>query len=309
MQHIVWAGMLAALAAMVTATHAADEPAIKTIKLSDDIHVLMGAGGNIAVSTGIDGTFIIDDDMPPLAEKIQAAIQQIRNEPVRMLFNTHWHFDHTGGNEHFGRQGTLIIAHDNVRERMSTTQFSKLFNSETPPSPAAALPVVTFDNTLTLHLNGHTIKAIHIAPAHTDGDAILLFADVNIAHLGDLFFNGLYPVVDISAGGSVQGMIDGIDTILPLLDAETTVIPGHGPVSNIEGLKAFRNMLVLVHSRVKALVEDGKTVDEVLALSPSYNFDEQWAWSFMPPERWVRLVYDSVVATRAAQGTGLQPEG
>jgi cyclase len=290
--------MLIICAGMV---NAADKPAIETIKLTDDIHVLMGAGGNIAVSTGADGTFIIDDDMPPLAAKVEAAIRQIRNEPVRMLFNTHWHFDHTGGNEHFGKQGTLIIAHDNVRERMSTKQFSKLLNSETPPSPALALPVVTFDNTLTLHLNGQTITAIHIPPAHTDGDAILLFEEANIAHLGDLFFNSMYPVVDISAGGSVQGMIDGIDTILPLLNAETIIIPGHGAVSDIEGLQAFREMLVLVHSRIKVLVDDGKTADEVVALHPSFNFDEQWAWSFMPAERWVRLVYDSVVEEQVGQ--------
>ena len=295
MQRLAPACLLATLLIHAGAAFAADEPAIKTIRLTDDIHVLMGVGGNIGVSTGADGTFIIDDDMPPLATKVEAAIRQIRNEPVKMLFNTHWHFDHTGGNEHFGKQGTLIIAHDNVRERMSTTQFSRLFNTETPPSPAAALPVVTFDNTLTLHLNGHTIKAVHIDPAHTDGDAILLFEEANIAHLGDLFSNSMYPVIDISAGGSMQAMIDGINTILPMLNADTTVIPGHGAVSDIEGLKAFRDMLVLVESRIKILVAEGKTADEVVALQPSFNFDAEWAWSFMPAERWVRLAYDSIV--------------
>ncbi|MDP7042325.1 MAG: MBL fold metallo-hydrolase, partial [Gammaproteobacteria bacterium] len=236
-----------------------------------------------------------------LAEKIEAAIATISNDPVKMVFNTHWHFDHTGGNKHFGEKGAQIIAHDNVRMRMSTKQSSALFNNETPASPDAALPVVTFDNTLTLHLNGHTIKAMHLPPAHTDGDAILIFVEANIAHLGDLFFNGMYPVVDISAGGSVQGMIAAIDAMLPMLNADMELIPGHGPVSDIEGLKEFRLMLATVHSRVKALVEEGKTVEEVLKLRPSYNFDEKWAWDFMPPERWVKIVYDSVSAEAAAE--------
>ena len=204
------------------------------------------------------------------------------------------------GNKHFGEKGAQIIAHDNVRERMSTKQSSALFNNETPASSNVALPVVTFDNTLTLHLNRNTIKAIHLPPAHTDGDSILIFEEANIAHLGDLFFNGMYPVVDISAGGSVQGMIDAIDAMLPMLNADMQLIPGHGPVSDIEGLKEFRLMLATVHSRVNTLVEEGKTVEEVLKLRPSYNYDQKWAWDFMPPDRFVKIVYDSAAASAAA---------
>ncbi len=302
MQGFKYSCTLIAVLVCSAAVHAqsAADVEVKVIPLSDNIHVVMGMGGNIGVTTGKDGTFIIDDDMPPLAEKIEAAIATISDDPVKMIFNTHWHFDHTGGNKHFGEKGAQIIAHDNVRERMSTKQSSALFNNETPASSNVALPVVTFDNTLTLHLNRNTIKAIHLPPAHTDGDSILIFEEANIAHLGDLFFNGMYPVVDISAGGSVQGMIDAIDAMLPMLNADMQLIPGHGPVSDIEGLKEFRLMLATVHSRVNTLVEEGKTVEEVLKLRPSYNYDQKWAWDFMPPDRFVKIVYDSAAASAAA---------
>lgn len=299
MQRFVNTCRLAALLVCGVAAQA-QSPAdikVKVIPLTDNIHVLMGMGGNIGMITGEDGTFIIDDDMPPLAEKIETAIATVSTDPVKIVFNTHWHFDHTGGNQHFGEKGAQIIAHDNVRARMATEQSSALFNSVTPASPDTALPVVTFDNTLTLHLNGYTIRAIHLPSAHTDGDSILIFEEANIAHLGDLFFNGLYPVVDISAGGSVQGMIDAIDAMLPMLNEDMQLIPGHGPLSDMEGLKAFRQMLATVHARVKALAEEGKTLEEVVQLKPSYNFDDDWAWDFMPPERWIRIVYDSVKAT------------
>jgi glyoxylase-like metal-dependent hydrolase (beta-lactamase superfamily II) len=245
--------------------------------------------------------FIIDDDMPPLAEKIEAALRTIRDEPVRMVFNTHWHFDHTGGNKRFGEQGALIVAHDNVRERMSTKQFSALFNNETPPSPSPALPVVTFDSSITFHLNGGTIRALHVPLGHTDGDSVLFFEEANIVHMGDLFFNEMYPVIDISAGGSAWGMIEAIDKVLPMLNEATVIIPGHGAVAGIEELKAFQRMLKTVALRIELLIGDGKTVEEVIALSPSINYDATWAWSFMPPERFNRLVYNSLIANPGAK--------
>lgn len=283
------------LSASVSAQNIPDKE-IQITELAPGIHVLMGVGGNIGVSSGEDGVFIIDDDMPPLAEKIEAAVRSIRDEPVRMVFNTHWHFDHTGGNQHFGEQGALIVAHDNVRERMSTKQFSALFNSETPPSPKEALPVVTFDQTITFHLNGETIRAVHVPLGHTDGDAILFFESANIVHMGDLFFNEMYPVIDISAGGSAWGMIEAIDTVLPMLNEDTVIIPGHGAVAGVEELKAFQTMLKTVSLRIELLIKDGKTVEEIIALMPTTNFDSDWAWEFMPPERFTRLVFDSLQA-------------
>jgi glyoxylase-like metal-dependent hydrolase (beta-lactamase superfamily II) len=270
-------------------------PELQVGALTDNIHVIAGAGGNIAVFTGADGVFVIDDGMPHVVGPVAAAISTITAAPVRMIFNTHWHFDHAGGNEHFAANGTIIIAHDNVRRRMSTAQFSRLFNSETKPSPYAALPVVTFDNTVTFHLNGDTVVATHIPNGHTDGDAILQFSEANVTHLGDLFFNGRYPVIDISGGGSIEGMIAAVDTVLPMLNADTKVIPGHGPQATIEELRAYQDMMSTVVSRVRILMDEGKSVDEIVAKRPSINFDEQWAWDFMPPDRWIRIVYDSLV--------------
>lgn len=271
-------------------------------KIRDGLHVIMGLGGNIAVSSGDDGVLIVDDDMPPMATKIAAAVATITDRPVDMVFNTHWHFDHTGGNEFFGKQGALIVAHDNVRARMSVDQMSRLTNTLTKAAPKVALPVVTFDNQISFHVNGLTVRAQHVKqPAHTDGDAIIYFEEANVIHMGDTFFNGLYPVIDISAGGTAEGMIAAMDTVLATARADTVIIPGHGPVSDVEGLKAFRSMLDTVNQRIHTLVRAGKSADEVVALKPTAEFDAQWAWEFMPAERWTRLMYDSAIATIALQ--------
>ena len=276
--------------------------AAKVQKIADGLHVVMGMGGNIAVSSGEDGVLIVDDDMPPVAGKIAAAIATITDKPVDMVFNTHWHFDHTGGNKFFGEKGALIIAHDNVRARMAVDQTSLLTNSVTKASPKVALPVVTFDNEISFHLNGLTIVAKHVKrPAHTDGDAILYFKEANVIHMGDNFFNGLYPVVDISAGGTADGMIAAMDAVIAEVNADTVIIPGHGPVSDIDGLRAFRSMLDTVNTRIRALVEQGKTADEVVSLAPTADYDAEWAWEFMPAERWTRLMYDSAVSSIAME--------
>ena len=274
-----------------------EETEVRIIPLADGLHMLMGIGGNIAVSSGADGVFLVDDDVAPMSEKIKAALDTISPKPVEMIFNTHWHFDHAGGNQFFGEQGALIVAHDNVRERMSTAQFSSFFNSETKPSPDSALPVITFDSTATFHLNGQTIRAIHTPPAHTDGDSILLFEEANVAHLGDVFSNRMYPFIDIDGGGSALGIIDAVDSILPLLNEDTKIIPGHGPLATLEDLKEYRLMLMLVTARMQALIDEGKTKEQVIILRPTTNFDEEWAWSFLPAERWTGLIYDSLVAS------------
>jgi len=262
----------------------------------------MGAGGNIAVSSGPDGVFIVDDDMPPLSGKISDAIASITDQPVKMVFNTHWHFDHTGGNKFFANQGALILAHDNVRAKMAEDQYSLLTGSVSKASPKEALPVVTFNNQITFHLNGQTIRAEHIKrPAHTDGDAIIYFEEANVIHMGDTFFNGLYPVIDISAGGTADGMIAAMDKIIATAGADTIIIPGHGPVSDVEGLKKFRTMLDTVNQRIRLLVEEGKTAEEVVTLKPTKAYDEEWAWAFMPAERWTRLMYDSVLQAIALE--------
>jgi cyclase len=304
MQHFFRAILLFSflVASQVIAQELPDKD-IEIIELTGNIHVLRGIGGNIAVYSGDDGVFIVDDDMPPLAGKVDAAIRSIRDEPVRMVFNTHWHFDHTGGNEHFGNQGSLIVAHDNVYERMSTTQFSSFFGTESPPSPKAALPVVTFDQGISFHLNGGTIRALHIANAHTDGDAVLFFEEANIVHTGDLFSNRQYPFIDISSGGSARGMLKAADELIAMLNDATVIIPGHGPVANLADMQKFREMLFTVIHRIQLLIDDDKSLDEILTLSPTLNYDDVWAWDFLPPERFTKVVYDSLIQEALEKST------
>lgn len=264
---------------------------IETIPVAEGIYMLMGAGGNIGVSVGDDGVVLIDDQFAPLAPKIQAAVARLTDRPITMVLNTHWHGDHAGGNEHLASAGALIIAHDNVRLRMSQSHYSAFFDTRTPPSPAAALPVVTFASTATLHVNGQTLRAEHVPPAHTDGDAIIWFEEANVVHMGDTFFNGLYPFIDFSTGGSVAGMIAAIDAALPRMDADTRVIPGHGPLSDKAGLQAFRDMLATVTGRIEAMMAAGRSLAEIQAARPTADYDDQLGGGFIEPDQWVALIH------------------
>lgn len=261
-------------------------------------YALFGRGGNIGISAGEDGVFLVDDQFAPLTAAILEAVKRVHPGPVRFVLNTHYHGDHSGGNENLGKEGVLIVAHNNVRERMSAEQFNEAFNRTTPPSPIGALPVVTFDNTVTFHLNGDEIHGIHVPAAHTDGDTVIHFRKANVIHAGDLYFNGLYPFVDLSSGGSVQGIIDGATLMLELADEDTTIIPGHGPVSNVEELTFYRDMLVTVSDRVAALIEKGKTLEEVIAAKPSEEYDEEWGKTFIKPEQLLTFVYQSLMAQK-----------
>ena len=224
---------------------------IKTEKLSDTLYMLIGAGGNIGVSVGADSVFVIDDQFAPMTPKIEAAIKKLTAKPVQFVLNTHWHFDHTGGNENFGKAGAIIMAHDNVRKRMSSEQFITFLRAKSPASPALALPVITFAQEMTMHLNGEEIFAFHVPNAHTDGDTIVHFRKNNVIHMGDTFFNGFYPFIDTSSGGTPEGMIATADKVLALSDDKTRIIPGHGPLSNKAELKVFRDMLATVSARAQ----------------------------------------------------------
>lgn len=264
---------------------------VKAEKLAEGIFMLTGSGGNIGVSAGPDGVFMIDSQYAPLTDKIKAAIAGISAQPVRFLVNTHWHGDHVGGNENLGKTGVVIVAQDNVRKRMSSEQFIKAFDSKVPPSPAAALPLVTFVDSISFHVNGDDVDAFHVPPAHTDGDAIVYFRKANVIHMGDTFFNGLYPFVDLSTGGSIAGMIAACDRGLSMGDASTRMIPGHGPSGTKSDLKAFRDMLVASRDAVAPLVKAGKTLDEVKAAKPTAALDGKWGNGFLKPEAWVSIVY------------------
>jgi glyoxylase-like metal-dependent hydrolase (beta-lactamase superfamily II) len=264
---------------------------IKTVPVSGHVSMLVGAGGNIGVSMGPDGAFIIDDQYAPLSDKIKAAIAGLGPQPLRFVVNTHWHGDHTGGNEAMGQAGALIVAHDNVRRRMSTEQFNSFFNRKTPPAAAKALPVVTFGETVTFHINGDELHAFHVPNAHTDGDAIIHFKKADAIHMGDTFFNGNYPYIDVDSGGSVAGMIGAADRVLALAGPNTKIIPGHGPLATKADLQAYREVLGALRDRVGALVRAGKTLDEIKAAAPMKDYDAKWGGGFMKPDQLLTLAH------------------
>jgi glyoxylase-like metal-dependent hydrolase (beta-lactamase superfamily II) len=269
---------------------------VKSEKLADGVYVLTGMGGNIGVSTGEDGVFLIDDQYAQLTDKVRAAVASVSKEQVRFLLNTHWHGDHTGGNENLGKTGVVIVAQENVRKRMSVDQFIAAFNQKTPAAPHVALPVVTFADAVTFHLNGDEELCFHVPPAHTDGDAVVQLKKANVVHMGDTFFNGMYPFIDLSSGGSFEGMIGAAEKVLSLVDANTRIIPGHGPVADKAALSAYRDMLVKVRDRVKPLVAKGKSLDEVKATKPTEDLDAKWGGGFLKADMFLAVVYESLKA-------------
>jgi glyoxylase-like metal-dependent hydrolase (beta-lactamase superfamily II) len=234
---------------------------------------------------------VVDDEFAPLVPKILTAIGRLSSKPVRFVVNTHWHGDHTGGNAGLGAEGAVIVAQDNVRKRMSTEQFNAFFKRTTPPSPAIALPIVTFAEGVRFYLDGEDIEVTHIGPGHTDGDSTVWFHKANVIHMGDNFFNGMYPAIDGDAGGSLDGMVTALEGVLGRIDDQTKVIPGHGPLGTKADLKRFHDMLVTIGDRVRQAIHDGKTQDQVLAMKPSADLDAVWGNGFLKPDFFVTLVY------------------
>jgi glyoxylase-like metal-dependent hydrolase (beta-lactamase superfamily II) len=258
------------------------------------IHMLTGRGGNIGVSVGEDGLFLIDDQYAPLHGRILAALTAIQPGPVRFVLNTHWHGDHTGGNEALGSLGALIVAHEAVRTRMSSQQFIAAFGRRVPPSPPGALPVVTFTRDLSLHWNGQTIRVFHVESAHTDGDAVVHFVEADVIHAGDVFFAGTYPFVDLSSGGSIDGTIAAADRILALAGDQTRIIPGHGPLASRADLQRYRDMLALARERVAAAMESGRDLAAIVAGAPLADLDERWGSGFVKADAFVKLIHQSL---------------
>ena len=256
--------------------------------------MLMGSGGNIGLFIGDDGSFLIDDQFAPLTEKIVQAVKSIGGEQPKFLFNTHYHGDHTGGNENFGKGGTLIFSHDNVRERLQTGFFIREFNMKQEGVGSAGLPVVTFSTEMSFHLNGDTVRAIHIPHSHTDGDSIIHFSSANVVHAGDVFFNGFYPFIDVSHGGSLKGMIQGVREILLLSDENTKIIPGHGPLGNREELQNYLQMLETAYGRLRKLKAEGKSVQEAMAAQPLKDLEETWGDGLFTSDKWIEIIYSGV---------------
>ena len=263
---------------------------VETVKVAENVYMLVGAGGNIGVFAGENGILLVDSQFSQLTEKIKAAIAAINPGPVRFLINTNWHYDHVYGNEPLGKAGAVIIAHENTWKRMTSEQTYPEFDFKQPPAAAAARPVVTFLDSLTLHFNGETFQLIHIENAHSDADILVFAPRANVMQTGDLYLSSGYPFFDISHGGSINGMIAAAGQILEVIDENTKVIPGHGPLSDRAGVEQFKNMMVTVRGRIVKLIKEGKTIEEVLASKPTADFDTARGLG-LPAETFVKIVY------------------
>jgi glyoxylase-like metal-dependent hydrolase (beta-lactamase superfamily II) len=292
------------LAAVPTASAQMGDPSkvtLKTSPVAGSISVIEGeggfAGGNVAVSVGDDGMFIVDDEIQPLTPKLKAALAAASKKPLRFVINTHWHADHTGGNGAMAAAGAVIIAHDNVRKRLSVDGAVEFMGKEMkmPALPPAALPVVTFSEDVTLHLNGDEVHVIHVPPAHTDGDAIVHFTKANVIHTGDVFVAG-YPLIDARNGGQFGGFITAAERILALCDDATKIIPGHGPVMGRADVQAYHDMLVKVRDRVASLAGGKKSLDDIKAAKLTAEFDPKFGQGFIKGDQFVEVVYRDVQA-------------
>jgi cyclase len=255
---------------------AQEEQGLTIERLSETIYVLFGRGGNIGVSAGADGVFIIDDQFDGDAEMITQAVATLSDMPIDYVLNTHWHWDHAGSNEFFGHAGSTIIAHDKVRSRLESGIYFSQRDMDIPPAPKEALPVITFSDSLSLHLNGDNVHMLHVAAGHTEGDGVVWFKDSNIVHMGDNFLVGIYPLIDVDDGGSLDGMITTVETVLAFVNDETKIIPGHGPVSDKAGLLAYRDLCIALRDRITEMKGRGLSVEEMIAAGVTDGFDEAW---------------------------------
>jgi cyclase len=274
-----------------------DSIEIKTTKLTNSVYMLEGSGGNIGLCTGNDGVFVIDDQFAPLTKKILAAIAKVTDKPVQFVINTHWHFDHTGGNENLGKEGAIIVSQENSRRRM---QADQLLGS--PPKKQAAyspagLPKITFTESMKFYYNDETIQIFHIADAHTDGDAIIYFEKSNVVHMGDVFVRYGFPFIDEPNGGDVNGMITTIDSVLKRINVNTVIIPGHGQLSKKQDLEDYNMMLRTIRDRVKIEMDKGKTLDQIVASDPTKGFEKKG----MGVNEFVKVIYDSILRSKKSE--------
>jgi glyoxylase-like metal-dependent hydrolase (beta-lactamase superfamily II) len=273
-----------------------DTVQVRRTPVAGAVHMLVGSGGNIGLMVGSDAVFVVDDQFAPLTPKILAAIKEVTDQPVRFVVNTHWHFDHTGGNENMGQAGALIFAQENVRKRMSTDQFIEAMNLKQPAAPRGALPVVTFTEGISFHMNGDSIVVFHVPPAHTDGDALVMFTKANVLHTGDVFVSDRYPFVDRSSGGTIDGIISGAERIMAATNAQTKIIPGHGPLSDRARVKAYHDMLVVMRDRMKKEIASKRTIEQVLASKITSEYD---ATVSLNRERFLRILFQELSAPGA----------
>ena len=249
---------------------------MKTHQVTENIHVLQIKGGNVGVFTGEDGVFLIDTDYKEATNDILSALEKISDKEIKYILNTHWHGDHTGGNQNLSSSGGAIVAHENVRNRLAQDNYIAAFDMQSKAAPESALPSITYHDKASFHINGITVDVFHVSNAHTDGDSVVHFKALNVIHAGDIFFNGFYPFIDTSSGGTLAGMLRGVDTILALADEKTVIIPGHGPISNKIELQDYRDMLAGVQAKLLPMKRAGKTLDDVRKTNPLDAYNAQW---------------------------------
>jgi cyclase len=270
------------------------EVEIRTTDLGNNIHMLEGQGGNTTVAVAKDGIIVVDGQFAPLHDKLKAAIASISNQPIKYLINTHFHGDHTGGNELFAKDGAIVVSQINVKKRLATGTTNGLTGARTPPAPQAALPSDTYTNFSKIRLSGRVADLKHVANAHTDGDTYVWFKTANVLATGDTFTNDRYPNIDFANGGNIKGMIAAADACLKLANAKTRIVPGHGPVANKAALTEYRTMLVTARDRMAKLVQEGKSEDEVLAAKPFADLDAKWASNELASKNFIRVAYHSL---------------
>ncbi len=274
-------------------TSAASE-SIHTTRLTDTIFLLQGVGGNVVCQIGPDGKLVIDSGMAAGTPRLLEAIGKLDPHPIRLLVNTHWHPDHTDGNAALHLAGAFIIAQDNTRTRLEAPQYMAVYDLHISAAPDAALPQDTFTDNETLWVNNDQESLVHTPEAHTDSDIFIHFTKSNVIHSGDLWFNGMYPLIDLSSGGTINGMIRGVDQVLALADDQTRIVPGHGPLGDKTALQTYRTMLVTVADRVEKLKAQGETMDQAVAAKPTADLDASWAKGSIKPDTFVALVYNSL---------------
>ena len=286
-RYLLFALSLAVCLSVAQAQNDMSKVEIKSTQVAGNIYMLEGAGGNIGVSVGADGILIVDDQFAPLADKIRAALKKLGEGKLRYILNTHFHGDHTGGNKVFGTEAT-IVAHDNVRKRLSGEV--KAAGSSAKPELAEALPVITFDNSLSVFFNGEEIRVIHVPHGHTDGDSVIYFTKANVVHMGDQFFNGMFPFIDLASGGDVEGYARNVEAVLAKIPADAKVIPGHGALAGVDDLKKFHQMLVETIGIVRERMKAGKTLDQIKAegLPEKWN---SWGQGFIKAPVWIETIY------------------
>jgi glyoxylase-like metal-dependent hydrolase (beta-lactamase superfamily II) len=265
---------------------------IETTRLSPNLVMLSGPGGNVVVLSGPDGKIVVDTFVLPVWDALRKTIEGIAGGPVRSVVNTHWHFDHTDNNASFRKAGATLVAHANTAKRLSETH--ELLGMRFTPAPPEARPTQTFTSTHGMQANGESLALAYIPPAHTDTDISIQFTKANVLHLGDVFFNGIYPFIDAGTGGSINGMIAGVDRVLKRVDASTRIVPGHGPLADRAALTRYRDMMVTARDRVQKLKKEGRTLKEVQSAAPTKDLDQAWGKGFMAPPDFVALVYNTL---------------